>query len=66
VARGPGQVQKAIAGPRVDLGPSARGRPPYLEYLKSTWAKEGIDVTLEPVPFAQLITLVTTPSDRGK
>jgi peptide/nickel transport system substrate-binding protein len=36
------------------------------EYLKSTWAEEGIDVTLEPVPFAQLITLVTTPSDRGK
>lgn len=36
------------------------------QYMKSTWAKEGIDVHLDLLPFNQLITFVTTPSDANK
>jgi peptide/nickel transport system substrate-binding protein len=33
------------------------------QYLKSTWAKEGIDVTIKTEPFTQLIDVVTNPKD---
>ena len=36
------------------------------QYLKTTWAEEGIDVHLDLLPFNQLITFVTTPSDANK
>lgn len=36
------------------------------QYLKSTWAQEGIDVHLVSQPFTQLIDVVTNPKDAGK
>ncbi len=37
-----------------------------VQYLKQSWAQEGIDVTLTQQPFSQLINLITNPQNTGK
>jgi peptide/nickel transport system substrate-binding protein len=36
------------------------------QYLKQSWAKEGIDVTLDQMPFTQMIGIVTNPAQTNK
>lgn len=36
------------------------------QYLKASWAKEGIDVNLDEEPFSQLIDMITNPANTNK